>query len=290
VSTGRVYDLGYRGYAGALGGRGAAVRSIWVAALRRSIGLRRSWKQKVVPWLLLAVVSVPAVVQVGISYATRDSPRVDFELITYREYVGVSNALLVFVAVTAPELLCPDRRQRVLSLLFSRPITGGDYILAKAGAVATIVFTFGFLPQCVLFVGNMLVSDGALDYLTENAEVLWQVPLAVAALALFLAVVGTAVASLTTRRIVAAAVFLGLGFFGSSIAAALTVDGGSLAALVNVFALPLHVRDLIFLGHVGPDSKLTGVSGAGPAALAAYAVVVALASGVLYLRYRWVDR
>jgi ABC-2 type transport system permease protein len=290
MSSGQVYDLGYRGYAGELGGRRASLRSIWVAALRRSIGLRRSWKQKVVPWLLLAVVSVPAIVQVGISYVTRDSPSVDFELITYREYVGISNALLLFVGITAPDLLCPDRRQRVLPLLFSRPITGLDYIFAKTGAVAAVVFTFGFLPQCVLFIGNMLVSDGALDYLTDNAEVLWQVPLAVGALAVFLSLVGTAIASLTTRRIVAAAVFLGLGLFSSSVASALTTEKHSLAGLLNVFALPLQVRDLIFLGNVGPDSKLSGVAGAGTAALAAYAGVVAVAAGVLYLRYRWVDR
>lgn len=290
MTDGRVYDLGYRGYDGKLGGPRAALRAIWVASMRRSIGLRRGWKQKVVPWLLLAVVTVPAIVQVGISYVTRDSPNVDFELITYREYVGVSNALLLFVAITAPDLLCPDRRQRVLPLLFSRPMTGIDYIAGKAGAVATVVFTFGFLPQCVLFVGSMLVSDGALDYFTENAEVLWQVPLAVGALAVFLALVGTAIASMTTRRIVAAAVFLGLGLFSSSVAGVLTHDGPSLAALLNLFALPLQVRDLIFLGHIGDDSKLAGVTGAGPAALGAYGAVLAIAGGALYLRYRWVDR
>jgi len=290
MSAGQIYDLGYRGYTGELGGRGASIRAIWVASLRRSIGLRRGWRQKVVPWLLLAVVSVPAIVQVGISYVTRDSPNVDFHLITYREYVGVSNALLLFVAVTAPDLLCPDRRQQVLPLLFSRPITGIDYIAAKTGAVAAVVFTFGFLPQCVLFVGNMLVSDGALDYFRGHLDVLWKVPLAVAALALFLSLVGTAVASLTTRRVVAAAVFLGLGLFSSSVASALTTDGPSLAGLLNVFSLPLQVRDLIFLGRLAPDSKLTGVEGAGPAVLAAYLGVVALACGVLYLRYRWVDR
>lgn len=290
MSTGQVYDLGYRGFAGELGGRWAARRSIWAAAVRRSVGLRRGWRQKVFPWLLLAVVSVPAIVQVGIAYVTRDSLTVDFHITTYREYVGISNALLLFVALTAPELLCPDRRQRVLPLLFSRPITGLDYIVAKTAAVASILFAFGFLPQCVLFVGNMLVSDSALDYLRDNAEVLWQVPIAVAALSLFLAVVGAAIASLTTRRVVAAAIFLGIGLVGSSVGHAVTETHHSLGALVNVFSLPLQVRDLVFLGHVARDSKLSGVRGGGEAALAAYAAVVAVSSVVLYVRYRWVDR
>ncbi len=69
----------------------------------------------------------------------------------------------MFVGLTAPDVLCPDRRNRFLPLLFARPLTGRDYVLAKVGAIATIVFAFGFLPQVVLFVGQMLVSNAALD-------------------------------------------------------------------------------------------------------------------------------
>ena len=61
----------------------------------------------------------------------------------------------------------------------------------------TILFAFSFLPQVVLFVGNMLVSDSALDYVTRPPRHLWKVPVAVALLAFFYAVVGVAVASLT---------------------------------------------------------------------------------------------
>ena len=51
-----------------------------------------------------------------------------------------------------------------------------------------IVFAFGFLPQVVLFLGQMLVSDdGALRYARDNAEVLWQVPVAVSVLAMYYA-------------------------------------------------------------------------------------------------------
>ena len=90
----------------------------------------------------------------------------------------------------APDIVCPDRRQRVLPLIFARPLTGPDYVLAKVGAIFTCVFAFSFLPQVVLYVGQMLVSDGALDYLRHNTAVLWQVPVAVAVLALFYAVLG----------------------------------------------------------------------------------------------------
>ncbi len=126
--------------------------------------------------------TIPAIVNVGIGYVTRDrflTERID--IITYRDYVGVSAALLLFVALVAPDVVCPDRRQHVLPLMFARPLTGVDYVVAKLGAIATILFAFSFLPQVVLFVGNMLVSDSALDYFTGHLDVLWKVPLAVRA-------------------------------------------------------------------------------------------------------------
>ena len=88
----------------------------------------------------------------------------------------MSSALLLFVALVAPDVMCPDRRQRVLPLMFARPLTGVDYVVAKVGAIASILFAFSFLPQVVLFVGNMLVSDSAADYFTGHLDVVWQVP------------------------------------------------------------------------------------------------------------------
>ena len=144
----------------ARGGRGAATVALYKASMRRAVGIRRSWRQKFAPFVLLGIVTIPAIVNVGIGYVTRNQPLLDrFEIITYRDYVGVSSALLLFVALVAPDVICPDRRQRVLPLMFARPLTGTDYAVAKAGAIVTILFAFSFLPQVVLFVGNMLVSD-----------------------------------------------------------------------------------------------------------------------------------
>jgi len=295
VGRGAVYDRGYRPYEGARGRRGAATFALYKASMRRALGIRRSWRQKVAPFTLLAVVTIPAIVNVGIGYVTRDrflSERI--EIITYREYVGVSAALLLFVALVAPDVMCPDRRQHVLPLMFARPITGVDYVLAKLGAITTIVFAFSFLPQVVLFVGNMLVSDSALDYFTGHLWVLWKVPVAAAILAVYYAVISVAISSLTDRRIVAGASVIGL-FLVTSIASAIFVgdfefDNGSAAALLNILAMPLYLRDLIFLGHVSRESPLAGVANGGALAIATY--VAALAVGVLTLlrRYRWVER
>jgi ABC-2 type transport system permease protein len=290
---GAVYDRGYRPYDGPRGGRGAATYALFKASIRRALGLRRSWRQKVAPFVLLGIVTIPAVINVGIGYVTRNEVIDRFEIITYREYVGVSSALLLFVAIVAPDVVCPDRRQHVLPLMFARPLTGVDYVVSKVGAITAIMFAFSFIPQVVLYVGNMLVSDGALDYLRGHLDVLWKVPVSVFLLAVYYAVVGLAIASLTDRRIVAGAAIIGL-FLVTSIAAGILGDadlgGGSPAALINVLAMPLHLRDLVFLGRISGDSQLEGVGYGGVLAVGTYVAVLLTGIGVLLWRYRWVER
>jgi ABC-2 type transport system permease protein len=291
LRAGAVYDRGYRPYDGPRGGRGAARLALFRASVRRAIGLRRSWRQKFLPLGLLAVVTVPAAVNVGIGFVTRNSPLEGFEFFSFRDYVGVSSSLLLFVAVCAPDVICPDRRQRVLPLIFARPLTGADYVGAKLAAIAGLVFAFSFLPQVLLFVGQMLVSDSSLRYVEDHLAILWQVPVSVAALALYYATVGLALASLTSRRVVAGATILGLTLVSSSVAGILTEAAGvgGRAALLDLLTLPLNVRDLVFLGHVDPASPLSGVAGAGPLALAVYLAVVGAGLTVLFWRYWWAE-
>jgi ABC-2 type transport system permease protein len=294
--TGAVYDRGYRPYEGARGGRRAATFALYRATLRRALGLRRSWRQKVAPFVLLGIATIPAIVNVGIGYVTRNELFADrIAIITYREYVGVSSSLLLFVALVAPDVICPDRRQRVLPLMFARPLTGVDYVAAKFGAIATILFLFSFIPQVVLFVGSMLVSDSSFEYLKDHLDVLWKVTAAVLVLSVYYAVIGLAIASLTDRRIVAGAAVIGL-FLVTSISSAILVgeepgwNEGSAAALLNILALPLELRDLIFLGHIDPESSLAGVANGGLYSVVVYSVVLAIAAATLLRRYRWVVR
>ena len=113
---------------GPAGRAAAATFALYKASIRRALGLRRSWRQKVAPFVLLGVVTIPAIINVGIGYVTRNQVVDRVEIVTYRDYVGVSSALLLFVALVAPDVVCPDRRQRVLPLMFARPLTGVDYV------------------------------------------------------------------------------------------------------------------------------------------------------------------
>jgi ABC-2 type transport system permease protein len=311
---GAVYDRGYRPYDGARGGRNAARWALWRLSVRRALGIRRSWRQKVLPWTLLGLATIPAIVSVGIRWATRQA---DFsedvriaDFLTFYDYVDVSTLLFLFVAVAAPDVVCPDRHDRVLPLVFSRQLTGVDYVIAKVGAIAAILFGFSFIPQVVLFVGEMVVSgsaapwmrtsNGALDYLGDNAEYLWKVPIAVALLAIYYAVISVAVASLTDRRIVGAIAFLGLVFITAAVAGVFVgtnEDGQSIAALISVLEPPRALRDLIFLGHMadgfegGVDSQspLSGIDGAGLLSVLVYLLTVGAGVWVLLWRYREVE-
>jgi ABC-2 type transport system permease protein len=292
--TGAVYDRGYRPYEGPRGRRAAATAALYRASMRRALGLRRSWRQKVAPFVLLGIVTIPAIINVGVGYVTRERAFDRIEIVSYREYVGVSAALLLFVAIVAPDVVCPDRRQRVLPLMFARPLTGFDYAAAKFGAIFTLLFAFSFIPQVVLFVGNMLVSDSALDYFTSNLDVLWKVPVAVLLLTAYYAIIGVAIASLTDRRIVAGAAIIGLFLVTSVTAAVLLEESGreeeSMAAVINVLALPLYLRDVVFLGRVARDSPLSGVEYGAWVALAVYLVILVAFATILLRRYRWVER
>ena len=176
---GAVYDRGYRPYDGPRGLRGAATLALYKASIRRALGIRRSWRQKFAPFVLLGVVTIPAIVNVGIGYVTATDSRTRWRSSRIATTSACRRLLLLFVALVAPDVMCPDRRQRVLPLMFARPLTGVDYVIAKVGAIASILFAFSFLPQVVLFLGNMLVSDSASTYFTGHLDVLWKVPLSV---------------------------------------------------------------------------------------------------------------
>ncbi len=72
---------------------------------------------------------------------------------------GVS--VLLFSALAGPELLIPDRSEGVLSIYASRPLTGPDYLAARAGALAIVLAGFMLLPQFLLYFGFAALQDRA---------------------------------------------------------------------------------------------------------------------------------
>ena len=191
--------------------------------------------------------------------------------------------------------MCPDRRQHVLPLMFARPLTGVDYVVAKVGAIATILFAFSFLPQVVLFVGNMLVSDSALDYFTGHSTCSGRCRSRSLLLAVYYAVIGVAIASLTDRRIVAGAAIIGL-FLVTSIASGILVGDFELGRRLGRGARSTCWRcrctsaTSCSSATSTPTRRSPASTTAGCCAVVTYVVVLLVGVGVLLRRYRWVER
>ena len=148
-----IYDLGYQHYTGVRHGRAHSVRTLWWFSVRAAFGMGRGEQARRMPLLVSVIAFLPALVQVGIASATGM-----LNMISYGNYLEFSAlAIALFVASQAPELIVNDKQNGTLSLYLSRPISAGDYALAKLAALttATTVLTLG--PMMVLFVAKIFL-------------------------------------------------------------------------------------------------------------------------------------
>ena len=252
MSDAVIYDRGYRAYEGELSGRRGARRAIVRDGVRRVLGLRRKARRKVLPWGLLALGVIMAAVFIGLQFVAGSIAAAASEgLPSYPELFDVySRVSLLFLAVTMPELLGPDRRQGVLSVYFSRPLTVTDYLAAKGVAYVLMASSIYLVPQVAFHLGQAaLSSDGFLAYLTGNLDVLWFILVSTLA---FVAVHGGVLAIISAhvdRTPFAAATFLGVLIAGNNLTEAISQASFSGARWVSMLALDAHaryVRDWVF--------------------------------------------
>jgi ABC-2 type transport system permease protein len=131
--SGVIHDIGYRTYSGERVGRLGIVRSLYWHSLRSAWGLGRGPKAKVVPFLALVIMCLPAVANAF------SVSRTGVRAIRYDEYMHQFQLVLVlYLAAVTPELISRDIRNRTLPLYFSRPLRRTDYPLAKVGALITL--------------------------------------------------------------------------------------------------------------------------------------------------------
>ena len=125
-------------------------------------------------------------------------------------YQIVSPILLIFAAIIAPELLCPDRRNGVINLYLVRPLSSNDYVLSRWLAFFAVSLVFIYAGQVLLLAGLVMGADDQVEYLREN----WaHIPRFLAGGLVIAAVTTTiplAAAALTTRRAYASLAVIGL--------------------------------------------------------------------------------
>jgi ABC-2 type transport system permease protein len=184
-----IHDLGYKSYEGPRLGRAGIVRALAWSSFRSAFGFGRSFKAKIVPFLILIVICLPAIINA--QAVSHGQPRI-LTYDTYRPDLRTFGMLL-FVAVQAPELVSRDLRSKVLPLYFSRPLKPSDYPLAKFIAFTGALLVMMWVPLIALYLGTVASEHGAHQIWHETSQlfpglligIMWAMVLA--AVSLFLA-------------------------------------------------------------------------------------------------------
>jgi ABC-2 type transport system permease protein len=287
MSTSMIHDIGYRHYEGRRLGRAYVLRSLYVHNLRAAFGLGRPARAKVMPFLLAAIMLLPAagsVVAVGVADLT-ELP------IRYSSYaVTLQVIIAIFLAAQAPVLASRELRFHVVPLYFSRPVGHLDFVLAKLAAMATALFALMAVPITMMYAGSLVnkmpdSSRHLVDYLTALAGCVL--------FALVLAAIGTVVAVFTPRRGFGVAAVIAVYMLSTTFV--LIVQGlaeaqtnFTLSGWTGLFA-PFNLVDIVQVRLLGAERSSVAVAPGlfgGMVALLLCAVLVCGVVPVLYRRYR----
>ncbi len=304
-ARGEVFDLGYQHYEGPREGRGRARKALWIDGIRTALGIGRSAWAKIIPGLFIMAITLPAIVigVIAVQIGLGDADIVDHS--TYLQIV--LTFMLFFTAVIGPELLCPDRRDMVISLYIVRPLTIADYLAGRWLALFSLTLALVYLGQIVLFVSFALGSNDTPEYMRDN----WlDVPRFLAAgviLALFTTAIAMAAAALTTRRAYAAAIIIGLYIISTSVANPLggcqqgedfggsceteSGEAGHWIALIDLGQVPSHVNRHIFEDSANDSPVVFSAAQLEPIVPIAWYVLLTAGSGAfVWWRYRALAR
>ena len=289
---GAVYDLGYVPYEGPRLGRRGARTALFGDGVRRVLGIRRKARRKVLPWILIGIAIVPSIVFVGINFfvpgGITDGASTDT---THANFFVLNGFLtLVFAALAAPELLVPDRRDGVLSILSSRPLTSNDYLAARFGSLIAVVGGFLILPQIVLYLGLAATnSDGLFQGLIQGADALPKILLVAFVYIVAYVPLAFVVASLANRKVIASAVYIGIAIGLTAFAEAIVQNnvfaGGRWVALLAPINTADAAANWVF-GQTNPESLLAAADISPAAGLVALMVLGAVGVGFSVYRYR----
>ena len=284
----RIYDVGYRSYDGPRRAPWWAVVTVALHAIQRVLGLRRSFRHKVLPGLAIVIAFLPAVVSLALAVVLNQDLSEDDGLITYGDYYFfIASAIALFAAFVAPEALCTDRRTGMLGLYLSGPLDRARYLLAKAAAVVAVMLLMTLAPP--LFLLAAYVVEGLGPTASELPGLALRIVATGLAVAVLFGAVGLGVASLTTRKAVAGvAMVLVVLVPGIVTEVAIESSGApdvlSLAGLLN---LPTELALRVF----GEDPSEGNAIGRVSSTLVVVGVAAwtALGAAVTWLSYRRIE-
>jgi ABC-2 type transport system permease protein len=293
--TGTVFDIGYQGYTGKREGRSRGRRAIFKDGVRAALGFGRGGKALVLPWFFITALSLIATVMALVAGAANkfggEGTAEKMKLPSHSDYNGIASIVMfVFAAVVAPELLCRDKRDRVINLYLVRPLTGTDYVVSRWAAFFVVMTAAVIIPQVILFLGLSMSDPAPLTYLQAHWANIPKFVAAGIAMALYTTTLSMLTASFTSRRAYASVFLVGLFVITAPFVFGLSQElGGSMGQWVSMFSLtniPVHVNDVIF----GQASEITGESPAHTLAhwilVTWYFAWVIVPGLILWARYR----
>ncbi|TDC84061.1 ABC transporter permease [Actinomadura sp. 7K507] len=287
MSTSTIHDIGYRHYEGRRNGRAYVLRSLYVHNLRASFGLGRPARAKIMPFLLAAIMVLPAAGSVA-AFAFTDQ---EDALIPYAAYANIMQVIVaIFLATQAPVLASREVRFHVIPLYFSRPVGHLDFVLAKYAALTTAMFALMAVPITVLYFGGLISK--APDPGQQILEYLGGL-VGCVLFALVLSAIGMVVAAFTPRRgfgvaAVIAVYMLSTTFVGVVQGVAQELTNFTLQGWIGL-AAPFNLVDIVQVRLLGAESSSPGIAPGIAGGVVALAVCVAIVLGsiaVLYRRFR----
>ena len=163
-SPGVIHDLGYRHYDGVREGTATIARTLFVTGLRHAYGLGRSGRSKVMPFLLLAMSVLPAMIVVGVVVLTG----LESLPVSYADYTNQTQLLVsLFAAAQAPVLFSRDLRHRSIVLYLARPLSAPVFAVMRWLSLTVAVWLFMAVPTVLLFLGAMLSGLDKSDQATQ---------------------------------------------------------------------------------------------------------------------------
>jgi ABC-2 type transport system permease protein len=277
----QIYEQGYRRYEGERLGVASSVRSLAIHSARRGLGLRRPVWAKLLPIAVVVIAYVPAAVFVGIAALIPEEVNLaDFG--DYADYFGtISAAIILFVAVVGPEVLCSDRRNGMLGMYLASPLTRETYLLAKVLSVLPVLLLVTLGPQLLLLIGRSLVDAGP-ESVGDFIVVLVRMLVSGVVVASIYTAISLAAASLTDRRAFASAGVILTLLVSAAVTSAL-VEGAEWDRRVYLLNIGLLPGELVM--------RIYGLAGDEPSIQTASLVVATLAwilgaAGVVLWRYR----
>lgn len=260
--TGTVFDIGYQRYTGTREGRGRGRRAIFKDGLRTALGLGRGGRAKILPWFFVSALSAIGLIMALVAGAANmfggEGTAEKMNLPTHSDFNGIASIVMfVFAAVVGPDLLCRDKRDRVINLYLVRPLTGTDYIVSRFAAFLVVMTIAAVLPQVILFLGLCMSNLAPMEYLQTHWANIPKFVAAGFAMALYATTISMLTASFTSRRAYASVFLVGLFVITAPFVFGLSQDlDGAAGQWVSMFSLtniPVHVNDVIF----GEISEIT---------------------------------